>query len=182
MLKKLSLFMLLVLLATVGCSAITNTGQTSSDAAAAQKFFPTVSGYNATAVDNIVDALSTVAKGANLATGNVLGAAALAKLDSMKTCYQNAGAVDAKVYTRIAVPPIIGVLVIVNRDRLIENFMSCAVGASGLSAGQSTTEPQPCVAAGSFKAEDDTFDYVYVATDRALCTEFANHLNQYPKP
>ncbi|MBC8098581.1 MAG: hypothetical protein H7Y11_04005 [Armatimonadetes bacterium] len=168
----------LALMAVTGCGAIGGTGQSSSDAAAVQQYFPTIPGYNATTVDNIIDAITTVTGGASLATGNPLGAAAIARLNTLIDCYRDVGALDARVYTQITIPPVLGALAIVNQDRAAENFASCAVGA-GAQSGPRSSDPQPCIGTGSFVQNDDTYLYVYASSDQALCNTFVAHFTQY---
>jgi hypothetical protein len=168
---------LLMLIALVGCASITNTGQTSNDAAAVQQYFPTLTGYNTTPATDIVNAFNTVASGASLATGGVVGAAALNRINALITCYRDVGAADARIYTRIALPPEVGVLLIVNQDRAIDNFLSCAT--SGFGSQSATREPQPCVGSGQFTAQDNTFFYVYAASTQEVCTGFTNHFRNF---
>lgn len=177
MMKKLTLLVVMLLL-VAGCGSIGSTGQTSSDALAVQQFFPTVTGYNTSPVNDIVNAFTTVTGGASLATGNVLGSVAIAKLSSMIDCYRGVGAVDARVYTQVNVPPVVGAVAIVNQNRAAENFLSCAVGAAAQGAQRSST-PEPCIGSGSFVKDSNTFLYIYAASDPALCTSFDGHFAQY---
>jgi hypothetical protein len=176
--RKFSFLLIFALFFVVGCGAIGGTGQTSNDAAAVQQYFPTINGYTSTPANDIVDAITTVTSGASLATGNILGTAAIQRLNAMIDCYREVGAVDAKVYTRVAIPPVVGALMIVNQDRAAENFLSCAVGATAQSNPRSP-EPQPCIKSGSFKSNNNTFLYVYAASDQELCTAFDTHFAQY---
>ncbi|MBC8171020.1 MAG: hypothetical protein H7X77_05095 [Anaerolineae bacterium] len=176
MLKKLSLlFVVALVVMTAGCN-VGSTGQTSTDAQAVQQFFPTVTGFNTAPVNDIIQAFSTITGGASLATGNILGAAAIARLTSMIDCYRNVGAVDARVYTGIRIPPVIGAVAIINQNRAADNFLSCA---TGMTAQGATAEPQVCVGSGSFVSGGDTFLYLYASSDGSLCESFVTHFNQY---
>lgn len=175
MAKKFSLLLIAALFFVVGCGAIGSTGQDSSDPAAVQQYFPTVNGYSSTPANDIVQAITTVTQGASLATGNLLSAAAINRLQALIECYREVGAVDARVYTRTSIPPVAGALVIVNQDRATENFMNCATGG----AQSRSLEPQPCLGQGSFTANNDTYMYVFAASDQELCNSFQTHFAQY---
>jgi hypothetical protein len=176
------ILLLIIALFTVGCGAIgsvSNTGQTSNDANAVQQFFPEISGYSSVPTSDIQNAISTVTGGASLATGNILGAAAINRLNALIDCYRDVGALDARVYTQLNIQrPVLGALAIANQDRVTENFLSCAAGA-GAQSGARSNEPEPCIGTGTFTANDDTFLYVYAASDQALCTAFTTHFRQY---
>ncbi|HEX2620235.1 MAG TPA: hypothetical protein VHL11_08815 [Phototrophicaceae bacterium] len=180
MTKKLTLMVVFAVMLIAGCGAVGNTGQTSNDANAVQQFFPTVSGYNTSSVNDIVQAITTVTGGISVATGNPLGAVAIAKLTSMIDCYRSVGAVDARIYTQVKVPPVLGAVAIVNQNRVADNFLSCATGGkAGAGAQGATADPQPCIGSGSFVRNDNTFLYIYAASDQSLCTSFDTHFAQY---
>lgn len=173
--KKITLlFVIALVVMTAGCN-VGSTGNTSNDSAAVQQFFPNVADYTAAPVSNFVDAFNTITGGVSLATGNILGAAAIAKLTSMINCYRDVGAVDAKVYTQIKVPPIIGAVMIINQNRVADNFLSCAAGSAMSAQGATAGQPEPCIGSGSFVREGNTFLYIYAASDPALCRSFSGH-------
>ena len=180
MIRRMVLFML-ILVAAVGCSLAQPTGDTSSDAEAVQNFIPDLPDYNKNDADNIVDALSSVAGGTSLLSGNPLMAAAVAKIDDMIQCYQNVGAVTAQVYTQKTFdvtnpqPPAAGVLAIINQDRLRDNFLACALGSSNQAYSAQAVTLEPCVGSGSFTVNDETITYLYAATMPTLCTAFQQH-------
>jgi hypothetical protein len=180
MFRKMSLLLcVLAIVVVTGCSlnGVGSTGQTSNDVAAVQTYFPTIPNYSAAPVNDIVNAITTVTGGVSLATGNFLGSLAVSRLQTMAECYREVGAADARVYTQLNISqPVLGAVGIINQDRLTENFLSCAVGGA---AQTRSAEPQPCANAGSFTANNNTYYYVYAASDQALCNEFANHFAQY---
>ncbi len=174
-------FSVVLMLVITGCSLDGvgggGTGQTSNDPAAVQQYFPTITGYSASPVSDIVAAITSVTGGVSLATGNLLGTVAMNRLQSMADCYREVGAVDARIYTQLNISqPVIGALAIVNQDRMTENLLNCAIGGS---AQTRTTEPQPCVGSGTFTANNDTYHYIYAASDQVLCTSFSTHFAQY---
>jgi hypothetical protein len=153
------------------------TGDTANDAAAAQRYLPTVPGYTATNATNISSALSNLGSGASAITGNPALAVAIAQIDSMISCYQNVGAVAAQVYSPttydIASPTIpgVGAVAVVNEDRIRDNFLACVVNNDGAESF-SAQAFEPCFSSGTFEANGDTFYYIYGGTANDLCTAF----------
>jgi hypothetical protein len=190
--RNLTLFCLLCLAfvlaacGSINVNIVPTTGDSSLDAAAAQNAMPNLSNYGYTSSDarNITDAIAAVGGTASLFTGNPAAAAAIAKIDDMIRCYQNVGAVAARVYTFTNIGellqgqvPKVGALAIVNRDRITRNLPSCALNTgSGFSAQSATIEP--CAGSGTLTRSGETLDYVYAATDPQLCTLFAAALQQ----
>ena len=183
------LLMLAVVLVSAACSRIAlpggatvpTTGNTSSDPSAAQQFVPELPGYLITNASNISTAVSTISGGASILSGNPIGAALIAQIDGMIACYQNVGAVAAKVYAQADIAsltqgqiPAIGALAVINQDRLVSNFLPCALG-SGPNTFSAQAD-QPCSGSGSFVVNNETLWYLYAATKQDLCTAIAQRL------
>ena len=165
-----------------GGAAVPTTGDTASDAAAAQQFVPELPGYISTNATSISSAISTITGGASILSGNPVSAALIAQIDGMIACYQDVGAVAAKVYAQPDIAtiaqgqiPTVGALAVINQDRLVNNFLPCALGSNRSFSAQAET-PQPCSNSGSFQVNGETLWYVYAATDQSLCTAIAQHL------
>jgi hypothetical protein len=175
--NKLGLFLFLLLVAA-GCRLVPGTGDTSTDAASASNFVPTnVAGYNVTEASSITDALTKVGVAGSVVTGNLPLAGAVAKLDDLIRCYQNVGAVAARVYTEQNMPtvgiPKIGALAVINTTRLQRNFLSCAANIGGGASAQGASEEiQPCGGSGSFVVNNENLEYVFAATSPELCSFF----------
>ena len=179
--RLFALFALLIALSACSAAgdilggAVPTTGDTAADPSAAQRFLPNLAGYTATEATNISSAISTVGGGASLITGNPATAALVAQIDSMIQCYSGVGAVAARIYTENNLAAVIqgqipklGVLAVINQDRLVNNFLQCTLGG-GISAQAAV---QPCGGSGSFTVDGETLHYIYAATDPALCTAF----------
>lgn len=180
MLKRLLPLFVLVLLTATACGALGgSTGDSSDDAQAAQSFMPTISGYTAVKAADIKTAISTVTQGGAAATGNLPTAFLINRLDAFITCYNNVGAVDAQVYTSLAIPPTVGALAVINQDRAVANLASCVTGGGGTGDLAGAQAAGPCFGSGSFESGGDTITYVYGASDQSLCDSFQNHFNQY---
>ena len=180
MLKRI-LLVTLALTALVGCQVVPGTGDKSTDAAAAQQFVPaSIPGYDATDATDITDALTKVGAAGSLLTGNLVSAGAIAKLNTMISCYKNVGAVASKVYVdkNIAAnpnAPKVGVLAVVNTTRIQRNLFSCVLN-TGASA-QAANEIQPCGGSGEKIVNGETLNYVYAATTPELCATFQAQFN-----
>src|SRR5579862_4199136 len=106
MVRKLGFLSLLAVLLIAACSQIgvpggavvPTTGNTSNDAAAAQQYVPDLPGYLSANATSISSALDTISGGAALISGNPITAAMIAQLDGMITCYNQVGAIAAKIY------------------------------------------------------------------------------------
>lgn len=166
-----------------GGAVVPTTGNTASDPSAAQQFVPDLPGYISTNASSITDALTTITGGASILTGNPVTAALIAQVDGMIDCYQGVGAVAAKVYAEANIAniaagqiPAVGALAVINSDRLVNNFLPCALGSNRGFSAQSADTPQPCGSSGSFVVNNETLWYVYGATRQELCSTIAQYL------
>lgn len=184
MMKRWIILAIMSLFALTACQS---TGDTKTDASAVQSFFPTIANYSVQESSDLQGALSSVLTAASLSTGNIVAAPLVLKVDSILSCYRNAGAVDAKVYVENPGDqlirddirlPIGGVLVVVNQSRVISNFASCVTSGNTGFRAQSVT-PEPCTGNGTFTANNESFSYFYAATDGPLCDDFSRHFAQY---
>ena len=156
-------------------------GNSANDPASAARYLPNLSalGYTQTDAANISQAITQVGGSASLITGNPVTAAMIQQIDSTIQCYRNVGAVAANVYTQADIAsvlqgqvPRLGVLAVVNQDRVVNNFFNCVGG--GAQGFQSQAAVQPCAGTGTFSANGETLHYLYAATDPALCSVFVS--------
>jgi hypothetical protein len=177
---------LLICLALVtGCSInVGSTGDRATDPSAARALLPQISGYTRTDADSITDALAATGAGAAALSGNLIVAGAIAQIDRMLQCYREVGAVAASVYTQLDIGsllqnqvPRVGAVGVINQDRLVNNFMNCAVGRAGGFSAQGA-EIEPCGGSGSLVINNETIHYVYAATVPQLCQEFQLHFDR----
>lgn len=176
--RKIALFLIVALL-VAACQVVPTTGDTASDAAAAQNYLPNLAGFTATEANSITDALTKVGAGASAITGNLPMAGMIAKLDDTLRCYQQVGAVAARVYTEQNVAgaltqgtmPRIGVVAVVNTTRIQRNLFSCVLN-TGIGAQSAQAAIQPCGGSGSFTVNNETLQYVYAASAPEVCAAF----------
>jgi hypothetical protein len=159
---------------------VPTTGDTAADPSAAQRFLPNLPGYAAFDTANITSAITAAGGSGALITGNPVLAAAIAQIDGMISCYRSVGAVAARVYAENNITgvfqgqiPKVGALAIINQDRLVNNFLSCALGGGARAQGGGL---QPCSGTGTFTADGETLHYIYAASDPALCALFVGAL------
>jgi hypothetical protein len=183
--RSIIAFFLIGLLVLVGCQ---QTDDTDEDPQAVQQLFPTVAGYTTQSTDNIQEAITTTLAGAGLGTGNFVATGLILKIDDFVSCMRDVGAFDVRTYVEnpnddmIAQgvrAPRIGVLMIVNQTRLMDNFGACIARnpLGGITA--QSVEPEPCFSNGEFEYLGDNFGYLYGVSDRPLAEAFYNHLQQF---
>lgn len=179
MFRKLTLAFMGLLICTA-CTLVPATGDQASDPLSAQSFLPNIVGFLRTDADSIVNAITAVTGGGSLLSGNVLLAGAVNRIDGMIQCYQDVGAVTAQIYTEqrfdITNPeiPAVGVIAILNQDRLKNNFLACALGTDP-QAFTAQAAIEPCAGTGDFTAGGQNFSYLYAATAPRLCALFEQH-------
>lgn len=179
--KRMILAMSIVLLVTAACSTAP-TGDTAGDATAAQSFLPTLDGYSATEADSITEALSAAAgEGADI-FGNEGVQVIVDRLDTFVACYQDVGAVSARVYTQANLGsllggnvPSVGAVAVVNQDRVRENFVACATGGQQQGFSAQSVSVEPCTGNGSFTSGGDSFSYIFAGSSGEFCNAVQNH-------
>lgn len=179
--KRILILLFVALLVLVGCD---DTGDTNTDAAAAQRFFPSLTNYTVHETESIQQAIAA-ALGAGALASNPPLAALVERTDTLLSCYRDVGAVDARIYVENvsaanisqARLPLVGALVIINQDRVVNNFTACVTSNPLESVFAQTVEP--CTGSGTFEFEGDTITYAYAASDGPLCDLFSGHFAQY---
>ena len=183
MLRKVMLLIAVLLVAACskigvpGGAVVPTTGNSASDASAAQQFIPQLDGYVNVDGSSISSTLSTVTGGASVLSGNPILAAAVQQIDGMISCYQSVGAVATRVYVQAILVdvaqgsvPAVGALAVVNQNRAVNNFLPCALGSGKGFSAQSVQSTQPCSGSGQFVVNNETLLYLYAASQQSLCT------------
>jgi hypothetical protein len=175
--QKFALVLMVGLLALAACQVVPTTGDKSTDAAAAQNYLPNLAGYMTTETNSVTDALTKVGVGGATITGNLPLAGMIAKLDDTLRCYQEVGAVAARVYTEQNVVgavasgamPKVGVVAVINTTRIQRNLFSCVMN-TGIGAQAQAATVEPCGGSGSFTVNNESLQYVYAATSPDVCS------------
>jgi hypothetical protein len=177
--KSIMIVILAVLAWAVSACGTAPTGDTANDAGAAQRYLPTVAGFNAAEATSITAAFEAVPGGSDLLNSNRLISAAVGRIDSLMSCYRNVGAVSARVYTPSDMAgvvlrgevPAVGVVAVINQDRLRENLAQCvAQGEDGRMSAQGADSV--CIGGNTVEANGETITYIFAATNQTLCDSF----------
>jgi len=176
--RKLWIIMLFIV-PLVACQP---TDDTKEDTQAAQSFFPSFDNYAVEGLESVQDAVSGGLIAAGIGTGNLQLSAVIYKLDDFVDCYRETGTFDARMcIERISTVdelrlPIVGVLVILNQNRALDNFLPCLTRPPSNLSRVMTAEP--CIGTGSFQSGGDTISYLYTATDEPLCMLWQSHFDR----
>lgn len=182
-------FLLVLVLVVGSLLSACDTLDTSSDASAAQQLQPTISGFERSSADSIVDAITRVGAGAALTSGaGAPASAAIARAETVLQCFQDVGAVDASIYVQQNVTDIVpnaGASVVINNTRVNRNLIQClttGTNTDGPVGGQSVSIV-PCASSGQFTYNNEEFAYLFVGVGDQICNAFNAHFNTFnPTP
>jgi hypothetical protein len=146
----------------------------------AADMLPTLPGYNQVEGQTITTYVSTLAGGAALLGGQPQLAATVAVVDHIIGCYQDVGAVRARVYSQGEQPLAAGAIAIGDRNELQDpaNLFRCVLPASleAIPTGPQGIEVEPCTANYVLSREDNEFYVIYAGTTPAVCQAFCANL------
>lgn len=174
--RFLSLIVIITLLS--GCDVLADLLGTSTDTPPAVEMLPDLPGYTIVEGQLLTDYLSTFSEGASLLAGQPELAALVVGVDQIIGCYQEVGAVQARVYSNEEKPLSAGVIAIADRDALLSpvNLFKCVnpLGAGDSSA--QTIDFQPCSASYTLEKDDNEFYIIYAGTTEEVCHTFCANL------
>ena len=167
------LFVTLLLFITAGCSVLGGDDVATTPPAVAM--MPELPGYNTIEGQTITGYLSTVSGGATLLAGQPELAAAITAIDSIISCYQDIGAVRARVYSDQEEPLSAGAVAIADRNALASpaNLFRCV---SLPMAAEEAGGIQPCTASYTLERDDNAFYIIYAGTTTEICQAFCSEL------
>lgn len=136
---------------------------------------PQLPGYATIEGQTLTAYIGKLSGGAALLAGQPELAATLTVVDAVIGCYQQVGAVRARVYSQETAPLIAGVVAIADRNVLTDpvNLFRC-VAPNVLS--QPKVQFQPCKATYTLKRQDDEFYILYAGTTLEICQAFCSRL------
>lgn len=162
---------LLAISLTMACSALRGPNHSQQDAAAAQRYlYHDIPGYSELDTLDAVFAIDQFVAGASLLSGNFLMAGLIERVGALGQCYRDAGALAARAYTHIAAGKY-GLLLVVNQDRVMSNFLRCATRGPVIAQGAT----EHCLEVGGFRANDDQYLYIYAGTHSDFCAALGAH-------
>lgn len=146
----------------------------------AGEMLPSLTGYNVVEGEQLTDYLGKQAGGAALLVGQPELAAAIAVVDHIIGCYQDVGAVQARLYSDQEAPLSAGAVAIADRNELIDpqNLFKCVapVIPDGTGAQGALPSIEPCTASYTLERDNNEFYIVYAGTTEEICRAFCTAL------
>lgn len=142
----------------------------------AVQMLPVLSGYNVVEGQDLTGYISTLSEGAALLAGQLELVAAIEAVDQVIGCYQEVGAVRARVYSNEAEPLSAGAVAIADRNALLDplNLFKCVRPGEVITGFAEGIEP--CSASYTLEKDDNTFYVIYVGTTLEICQAFCAEL------
>ncbi len=171
-------FALLAALLT-GCDLISGFLQPTPETPPAVEMLPDLPNHTVIEGQTLTDYLGTLSEGATLLTGQPEMAALFLGVDKFIGCYQDVGAVQARVYSNKENPLSAGAVAIADRNALLnpKNLLAClkptpeAGGASIQTFGI-----EPCSASYTLSRDNNEFYILYAGTTQEICQAFCAQL------
>lgn len=166
MAKRGTAMALLLVFAAVFAACNNTTGVKDTSAAS---LMPAPAGYSVTNTIDIQDTITKIAGVTALGAGQPQLTALVAAANGIAKCYQQAGAIEGRVYLKQTEPTKAGAVIIINRNLMTDPnlFLGCVgLGNSELSGAQALT---PCAYAYTLPLNNNEYYIGYVATDVEVC-------------
>lgn len=137
---------------------------------------PDLPGYQVIEGVAVQDYIATLAEGAALLSGNPEMLLLIEKVDRSIACYQEAGAVNVRIYSDEDAPLSSGAIVIADQNRLTdpETLLRCVGGKVVPFTKQLTLDP--CSRSYTLQRDDNAFHIMYVGTTQEICQTFCAEL------
>lgn len=159
----------LLLLLLVSCELSGGGGGSADD------LLPELEGYNTIEGQSFTDALTSLGVMATLAGQPEFGAP-IAGISGIVGCYQEAGAVSARVYSDPNAPQNSGIVAIGDRNALLNpiTFLQCVPDPGRRSTQSFTLEP--CSYRYTLVRDDNEFFILYAGLTPEMCQTFCSNL------
>ena len=179
--KRITCLIAFVLLTTLlsGCDFLSDLLEPTPAIPPAAEMLPDLPDYTVIEGQTLTDYIGTLSEGAALLTGHPEMAALALGVDKFIGCYQDVGAVRARVYSHKESPLSAGAVAIADRNALLDpkNLFAClkpAVDADGASTQSFAIEP--CSASYTLERDDNEFYILYAGTTQEICQAFCAQL------
>jgi hypothetical protein len=141
------------------------------------ELMPDLSGYSIVEGAKVQEYIATLAEGAALLSGNPEMVPLIAKVDGTISCYQDAGALNLRIYSRQDFPLSAGAIAIADRNRLTDPavLLRCVGGGTGLTTDD-VPKLDPCGHSYTLAQDGNEFYFVYVGTTEEICQTFCSNL------
>lgn len=175
--RILSTVILVVMLS--GCDVIADLLGTGSATPPAVEMLPDLPNHTVIEGQTLTDYISTLSEGAALLAGQPQLAALAAGVDQIISCYQDIGAVQARVYSHEDKPLSAGAVAIADKNALLSptNLFRCVSPLA--SPGETTTQTinfEPCSASYTLEKDGNEFYIIYAGTTAEICQAFCAQL------
>ena len=163
--KRASVFALgILLVATLACGI---GSQKPTGTPPVVEMMPDLPGYNVIEGEAVQEYIATLAEGAALLAGNPELVVLIEKVDRMIECYQDAGALNLRIFSNESFPLSSGAIAMVDQNRLTdpETLFECATGRLAPLSSQPTLDP--CGHSYTLNKDDNAFHIVYAGTTLA---------------
>jgi hypothetical protein len=177
--KRIALVLTLLIMIT-GVVLLQGCDQDPDTPPPAAEMLPDLPGYNQVEGQTITTYISTLAGGAALLAGQPQLTATVAVVDHIIGCYQDVGAVRARVYSQVEQPLAAGAIAIADRNELSDpgNLFQCVLPAAleAIPTGPEGFEVEPCTANYTLTRDDNEFYIIYAGTTPDVCQSFCANL------
>jgi hypothetical protein len=159
-----------------GCSLFFPTPTPPSGEPPAAALLPKLAGYNTAEGQTLTSYIGKLSGGGALLTGQPELAATLTAVDAIVGCYQQVGAVRARLYSNQVSPLSAGTVAIADRNALLDpaNLFKCV--APNVQMGAQSVKIEPCKASYTLKRDNDEFYILYAGTTTEICQAFCTNL------
>lgn len=181
MLKKLNILILLTLLTTLlsGCDFISGLLKPKPEVPPAAEMLPDLPDHTVVEGQTLTEYIGSLTEGAALLAGRPDLAALALGVDKFIGCYQDVGAVQARVYSNKENPLSAGAVAIADRNALLDprNLLACLKPTleSG-EAGIQSFAIEPCSASYTLSRDNNEFYILYAGTTQEICQAFCAQL------
>lgn len=168
-------WVLLIVAVMSGCELLPGAATPAVEPPAAA-MMPQLEGYNTVEGQTLTSYIGKLSGGTLLLSGDPQLAVLLTAVDKIVGCYQQIGAVRARVYSNQANPLSAGTVAIADKKTLLDpvNLFKCV--APNVGPGAQSVKIEPCSANYTLKKSDNEFHILYAGTTTEICRAFCSNL------
>ncbi len=172
---RLILLSLLVGTTSFACSFM-DSGQPTGTPPVVQ-MMPNLPGYKIIEGQSVQEYIATLAEGGTLLTGHPEMTALIDRVDGVFTCYQEAGAINTRIYSDESFALSSGAIAIADRNRLTDpQVLFRCVGGQMVPFSTSGPSVDPCSRSYTLPKDDNEFYIIYIGTTQEICQAFCENL------
>ncbi len=162
-----------------GCDLIAGLLQPTPEVPPALAMLPDLPNHTVIEGQTLTDYLGTLSEGAALLAGRPEMAAMFLGVDKFIGCYQDVGAVQARIYSNKENPLSAGAVAIADRNALLDprNLLACVKPTP--EPGEASIQAfgiEPCSASYTLKRDNNEFYILYAGTTAEICQAFCAKL------